>query len=88
MPEKKPTLQQLAALQESGIPYLLVDSYTDCRDFWSLTVGSRQKPAHLHPSDPRSQNSRTHQMDDTHPNAINDERSIDQGDGFATSTFF
>ena len=32
---------------------------------YSLT--SRQKPAHLHPSDPRSQNSRTHQMDDTHP---------------------
>ena len=44
MPEKKPTLQQLAALQEKGIPYLPIDSYTDCRDFWSLTVGTTALP--------------------------------------------
>ena len=39
MPERKPTL-----LQEKGIPYLPIDSYTEYRDFWSLTVGTTALP--------------------------------------------
>ena len=44
MTERKPTLQQLAALQEHGVSYLPVDAYTDCRDFFSLTTGSSVLP--------------------------------------------
>ena len=40
----KPTLQELAALQEKGIPYLPIDAYTDCRDFYSLTTGGSALP--------------------------------------------
>ena len=39
MAEPKPTLAQLAALQERGVPFLPVDVYTDCRDFYELTTG-------------------------------------------------
>ena len=41
---KKPTVQQLAALQERGAPYLPVDCATDCRDFFELTTGSKALP--------------------------------------------
>ena len=44
LPEKKPSLQKLAALQEKGVPFLPVDAYTDCRDFLSLTTGSASLP--------------------------------------------
>ena len=44
LPEKKPSLQKLAALQEKGVPFLPVDAYTDCRDFFSLTTGSASLP--------------------------------------------
>ena len=40
----KPTLQQLAALQERGVPYLPVDVMTDCKDFYSLTTGVSALP--------------------------------------------
>ena len=40
----KPTLQQLSALQESGVPYLPVDVMTDCKDFYSLTTGVTSLP--------------------------------------------
>ena len=43
-PTTKPTLQQLAALQEKGVPYLPVDCMTDCKDFWSLTTGATALP--------------------------------------------
>ena len=42
--EKKPTLHQLAALQEQGVPFLPVDCYTDCRDFYELTTGVKSMP--------------------------------------------
>ena len=44
MKERKPTLQQLAALQEGGVEFLPVDSYTDCKDFFSLTTGATALP--------------------------------------------
>jgi len=43
-PQMKPTLQELAALQEKGIPFLPIDAYTDCRDFYSLTTGTSALP--------------------------------------------
>ena len=43
-PQLKPTLQELAALQEKGIPFLPIDAYTDCRDFYSLTTGTSALP--------------------------------------------
>ena len=56
----KPTLQELAALQEEGIPYLPIDACTDCRNFYSLTTGgsrsstTRSITTGLHPGSPRS----------------------------------
>ena len=44
MKDRKPTLQQLAALQEGGVDFLPVDSYTDCKDFFSLTTGATALP--------------------------------------------
>ena len=38
-PTRKPSLQQLAALQEAGVPFLPVDSMTDCKDLYALTTG-------------------------------------------------
>jgi hypothetical protein len=77
MPEKKPTLQQLAALQEKGIPYLPIDSYTDCRDFlvidsWNHRTSSRSKSANLHPGLQRGENTRKSSMDHPDPNRIYD----------------
>jgi len=77
MPEKKPTLQQLAALQEKGIPYLPIDSYTDCRDFlvidsWNHRTSSRSKSANLHPGLQRGENTRKSSMDHPDPNRIFD----------------
>ena len=43
MPDSKPSLAQLAALQE-GVPFLPVDVYTDCRDFYELTTGVKAMP--------------------------------------------
>eukprot|EP00435_Cladocopium_sp_Y103_P007263 s3374_g2.t1 len=43
-PIRKPTLQQLAALQERGVPFLPVDAMTDCKDFYSLTTGMTSLP--------------------------------------------
>ena len=43
-PVRKPTLQQLAALQERGVPFLPVDAMTDCKDFYSLTTGMSSLP--------------------------------------------
>ena len=42
--ERKPTLQRLAALQERGVPFLPVDAYTDCRDFFELSTGVKTMP--------------------------------------------
>lgn len=42
--EKRPTLQRLAALQEKGVPFLPVDAYTDCRDFFELSTGKKSMP--------------------------------------------
>ena len=44
VPTEKPTLQQLAALQEAGVPFLPVDAMTDCKDFYSLTTGGSALP--------------------------------------------
>eukprot|EP00435_Cladocopium_sp_Y103_P033818 s172_g8.t1 len=44
VPTEKPTLQQLAALQEAGVPFLPVDAMTDCKDFYSLTTGNSALP--------------------------------------------
>ena len=44
VPTEKPTLQQLAALQETGVPFLPVDAMTDCKDFYSLTTGGSALP--------------------------------------------
>ena len=43
-PIKKPSLQQLAALQEAGVPFLPVDAMTDCKDLYSLTTGRTALP--------------------------------------------
>jgi hypothetical protein len=40
----KPTLQQLAAFQERGVPFLPVDAVTDCKDFSALSTGSTSLP--------------------------------------------
>eukprot|EP00435_Cladocopium_sp_Y103_P033009 s416_g8.t1 len=40
----RPSLQQLAALQEAGVPFLLVDAMTDCKDLYSLTTGRTALP--------------------------------------------
>eukprot|EP00435_Cladocopium_sp_Y103_P047711 s140_g14.t1 len=40
----KPTLQQLAALQERGVPFLPVDAMTDCKDFYALSTGTTSLP--------------------------------------------
>ena len=42
--DSKPTLAQLAALQERGVPFLPVDAYTDCRDFYELSTGVKAMP--------------------------------------------
>ena len=44
MPDNKPSLASLAALQEKGVPFLPVDVYTDCRDFYELTTGVKAMP--------------------------------------------
>eukprot|EP00435_Cladocopium_sp_Y103_P061866 s1483_g23.t1 len=44
MKDRKPTLQQLAALQERGVDFLPVDSYTDCKDFFALSTGTTALP--------------------------------------------
>lgn len=41
LPERKPTLQQLASLQERGNEELPVDHYTDCPDFFELVTGEK-----------------------------------------------
>jgi len=43
-PTRKPSLQQLAALQEAGVPFLPVDSMTDCKDLYALTTGRTALP--------------------------------------------
>ena len=42
--EPAPSLQQLASLQERGAPFLPVDVYTDCNDFFELSTGSKSLP--------------------------------------------
>ena len=42
MTAKQPTLQMLAAVQES--PVIPVDCMTDCRDLWELTCGTKTLP--------------------------------------------
>ena len=43
-PTRKPSLQQLAALQEAGVLFLPVDSMTDCKDLYALTTGRTALP--------------------------------------------
>eukprot|EP00435_Cladocopium_sp_Y103_P034113 s393_g8.t1 len=43
-PTLRPSLQQLAALQEAGVPFLPVDAMTDCKDLYSLTTGRTALP--------------------------------------------
>ena len=40
----RPTLQQLLAIQENGSDTFPVDCYTDCRDFWELSTGTKSMP--------------------------------------------
>ena len=47
VPTEKPTLLQLAALQEAGAPFLPADAMTDCKDFYSLTTGGSSLPQDL-----------------------------------------
>lgn len=44
LPEEKPSLQRLAALQEGGNEELPIDHYTDCRDLFELVTGSNSLP--------------------------------------------
>jgi hypothetical protein len=41
---KRPTLQELAALQEHGNDALPIDHYTDCRDLFELVTGEKTLP--------------------------------------------
>eukprot|EP00435_Cladocopium_sp_Y103_P048511 s541_g14.t1 len=41
---KRPTLQELAALQEHGNEELPIDHYTDCRDLFELVTGEKTLP--------------------------------------------
>ena len=42
--DSKPSLQQLAALQERGNDDLPIDHYTDCRDLFELVTGGKSLP--------------------------------------------
>jgi hypothetical protein len=42
--DKRPTLQQLAAIQEIGNPQLPIDDYGDCNDVYQLVTGSKTLP--------------------------------------------
>ena len=44
LPDRKPTLQQLAALQERGFDELPIDHHTDCRDLFELVSGTKTLP--------------------------------------------
>ena len=44
LPDRKPTLQQLAALQERGYDALPIDHHTDCRDLFELVSGEKTLP--------------------------------------------
>ena len=44
LPDGKPSLQQLAALQEGGHADLPIDHYTDCRDLYELVTGAKSLP--------------------------------------------
>ena len=44
LPDGKPSLQPLAALQEGGHPDLPIDHYTDCRDLYELVTGAKSLP--------------------------------------------
>ena len=39
--EKKPTISMLLRAQETGLPHLPVDDFTDCRDFFELASGDK-----------------------------------------------
>ena len=42
--DKRPTPQQLAAIQEVGNPQLPIDDYRDCNDVYQLVTGSKTLP--------------------------------------------
>jgi hypothetical protein len=44
LPDKKPSLQQLAALQERGNENLPIDHHTDCRGLFEVVTGSKTLP--------------------------------------------
>ena len=89
MPEKKPTLQQLAALQEKGIPYLSNRLLHRLQrllviDSWYNSTSSRSKSTNLHPSLQRGENPRKSSMDHFDPNRIYDLRRLDKGHDIKT----
>jgi hypothetical protein len=42
--DERPTLQQLAAIQEIGNPQLPIDDYGDCNDVFQLVTGCKTLP--------------------------------------------